>query len=231
VGFGNGRHVRGFRSARQQLDNPETTVKLALRNPALRVCVMVNRQLSSPLPISWGTGCIDPSGLFAHPSPVGDCQSRTDHLRGVDGGEGRADNSRVVHIADNDPDRIRTAASLIPVMAGVVIFAVYICTIRLHLAYPLYLAAGVVAILVTRVPLSLLRWRGEFRADRDGAILTGHPIEMACALTAAKRFARSRSYPGIRFWRVIFAPFTYTAPTHPPMSTRVKRLERMAVAD
>jgi Zn-dependent protease with chaperone function len=84
--------------------------------------------------------------------------------------------------------------------------------------------------LVVRAPLSLLYWRGEFRADREGAILTGHPIQMASALTEATRFVRSMSNgsPGERFWRVIFAPVAYTAPTHPPMARRIKRLEQMA---
>jgi Zn-dependent protease with chaperone function len=116
---------------------------------------------------------------------------------------------------------------------GVSVLAVYICTVRLHLAFPLYVAAAFMALLVIRAPLSLLYWRSEFRADREGAILTGQPTQMASALTEATRFVRSMSHgsPGERFWRVIFAPVSYTAPTHPPVARRVRRLEQMVVAD
>jgi heat shock protein HtpX len=139
----------------------------------------------------------------------------------------------VVHVAHNDPKMHKIAALMLRMTVGVSVLAVYICTVRLHLAFPLYVAAAFMALLVIRAPLSLLYWRSEFRADREGAILTGQPTQMASALTEATRFVRSMSHgsPGERFWRVIFAPVSYTAPTHPPVARRVRRLEQMVVAD
>ena len=133
----------------------------------------------------------------------------------------------VVHIARDDLGwaKIRMWASLLFAAVGAI--AVGATAGGYHeVVLPVYLASGLVSLIVANAVLSTLNRRLERRADIEGATLCNDPAGLASALGVARVFsdeARRRLY-GPRPWRWFLSPVSWRMPSHPPMSERIRRL-------
>jgi Zn-dependent protease with chaperone function len=95
---------------------------------------------------------------------------------------------------------------------------------------PVYVAAGLLALIVASTGLSTLNRRLEWRADYEGAALCNDPVGLSSALAVAKKFsdeARRRVY-GPPPWRWILSPLSWRMPSHPPMADRIQHLLALA---
>lgn len=135
----------------------------------------------------------------------------------------------VAHIAKRDLRWAKTRAwtsLFVGVAAGIA--AVALSSGR-GLAFPVYLAAFVVAAMFVQVMLAFTNRRLERRADLEGARIAEDPAGLASALAVAHAFteeARARIY-GVRPWRWLLLPVSWSLPTHPPMAKRIATLESM----
>jgi heat shock protein HtpX len=94
---------------------------------------------------------------------------------------------------------------------------------------PVFLAATLTGTMLVRALLSPLNRRCEVRADLEGAALSGDPTATAQALAIADAQSsetreRLRGRPPMRW---ILSPLLWPLPTHPRMTTRIARLQRL----
>jgi len=180
--------------------------RVVLRDDAIRVAVVVQVRRAVRLILSsqWADS-------------VGDRQ-----LRAVVAHE----LAHVVH-SDFRAIKIRQQVALYVGIAASIAFTV-IATGTVTLS--MYVALIPLFALGARVPLSVLNRRLERQADSGGAQLSGDPNGLAMALVEVKSFgdATRRRLYGAKPWRWLLFPLSFSMPTHPAMSKRVRMLTETA---
>ena len=138
----------------------------------------------------------------------------------------------VAHIVKRDLRWAKTRAwvsILVGMAAGIAASAL---SAGSGVVFPVYLAGFLVASMAVQVMLAFTNRRLERRADLEGARIAEDPAGLASALQVAHSFteeARTRIY-GVRPWRWLLSPVSWSLPTHPPMAQRVATLDSITPA-
>jgi Zn-dependent protease with chaperone function len=138
----------------------------------------------------------------------------------------------VAHLASGDLTRVRRRAvtGVTTGLAGAVLIGVLI-GYRSEYS-PLYGAGFLLALLLSRFPLSLMNRRLEVRADEKGAVLAADPGGEAEALTIADALlVEARREIASSYWRYLLflSPLRWRLPSHPSITERLARLDRLDV--
>jgi heat shock protein HtpX len=138
----------------------------------------------------------------------------------------------VTHLVHDDLALIRRGTA-IALLGGVALIAACAVITRSVEDIPIFLAAGIIGSLGAAMPIRMRCRRFETRADLEGAALAGNPRALARALTLANHQSDETRLHihGQLPWRWLLLPLSWRVPSHPPIDTRVARLEELAAED
>ena len=136
----------------------------------------------------------------------------------------------LIHFVRNDLRHVK-ARSLGAFLGGMAVGAVAWLAVGYELKnLPIFVAGIFVGLFLILTLLSPLNRRCEFRADVEGAALTGDAGAAAESLVivyAQANESRKRLY-GRSPWRWLLAPMAWRMPTHPSLEDRIARLRQLA---